>query len=633
MSNQQKGTNNYSEEYSIYLLSKKDSFILRCHTCFSIPIIYINLSNEIPLIKSNCRCEKNKVYKLNDFLEKFNEILLSSFICTICQYHNNNINKNDLELIQSSTFKICLNCKQFYCHKCSEKHQKDDIKGHKLVNLKNFDYICMNDLLDAEAYCKDCNLNICNNCIKNKHPNHHIIKYLDLIVPKELNTDIDKIQRKIELKKDRFLNFINKKEIDSKDINEFRDIFFKNYEINSQLNLLLYCNYKLFSYQKEKNRYNYAGLNNIIQTSNFNFPLIKDNLNGTYLIKYKMISNFYKYDFIINSPVELIETKNKYKLKQTIYSNPYNNNDFILPEQTSVNCLLILSNNLLLSGRDDGNITIYDSSSFSLIKKYKSHNAKINYLIELKNEENESIKICSCSEEPSIKFWNIKYQNDNSSNDFIIKDIIVELLDEKENVHKKGINKIIEIDNNSIASCSFDKKIYFWNKKTYNKIKEIPCINPIMNICKCSNTLIIGENKSDLHFYDLNKEEFDGKMENFPCKNNNCLINIDNNKFIYAGDNGDIYLIQIGTLLIIKQYTVKSSIQTINLLNNGLIILIGNKDGTNLIKIINIYDQKEIDFGKTNSHDIFTSIVQLKEENYIAASSKCGLIEILYLKE
>ena len=153
-----------------------------------------------------------------------------------------------------------------------------------------------------------------------------------------------------------------------------------------------------------------------------------------------------------------------------------------------------------------------------------------------------------------------------------------------------------------------------------------------MNICKCSNTLIIGENKSDLLFYDLNKEQFDGKIPNFPCKNNNCLINIDNNKFIYAGDNGNIYLIQIGTLLI-KQYTVKSSIQTINLLNNGLIILIGNKKNTNLIKIINIYDQKEIDLGKTNSQDIFTSIVQLEEENYIAASSKCGLIEIFYLKE
>ena len=625
MSNQQKGTNNYSEEYSIYLLSKKDSFILRCHTCFSIPIIYINLSNEIPLIKSNCRCEKNKIYKLNDFLEKFNEILLSSFICTNCQYHNNNINKNDLELIQSSTFKICLNCKQFFCHKCSEKHQKDDIKGHKLVNLKNFDYICMNDLLDAEAYCKDCNLNICNNCIKNKHPNHHIIKYLDLIVPKELNTDIDKIQRKIELKKDRFLNFINKKEIDSKDINEFRDISFKNYEINSQLNLLLYCNYKLFSYQKEKNRYNYAGLNNIIQTSNFNFPAISKNfleIKENFQKTFNLIYNFFKYDLIINSPIELIKEKKEYKLINTISSKKINQ-EYNISLNISVNCLLILKNNLIVSGKDDGFICIYDSNKFALIKENKSHNKKINYLIEINNEENKNIKICSCSDDKLIKFWNITF---NNINDKQIESF--ELLHEIQTGHNKVINKIIEINNYSISSCSSDKTIYFWDKNSYNKINEIYCDNEIMNICKCANILIYGGPHSDLFFYDLDIKRNVGNISKFSCQSNNCLINIDNINFIYGGNNGMIYLIQIGTLNIKKKFKINSKIEAINLLKNGLIILIGDNK---LIKRINIYKEEEIDSSKINSNDLFTSIVQLNNENYIAASNTLGKIEIFCL--
>ena len=61
-------------------------------------------------------------------------------------------------------------------------------------------------------------------------------------------------------------------------------------------------------------------------------------------------------------------------------------------------------------------------------------------------------------------------------------------------------------------------------------------------------------------------------MDDFPCLNNNCLINIDNKKFIYGRNDGKIFLIQIGTLKIIKIFEVDSKIQTINLLNNGLII-------------------------------------------------------------
>ena len=61
-------------------------------------------------------------------------------------------------------------------------------------------------------------------------------------------------------------------------------------------------------------------------------------------------------------------------------------------------------------------------------------------------------------------------------------------------------------------------------------------------------------------------------MDDFPCLNNNYLINIDNKKFIYGRNDGKIFLIQIGTLKIIKIFEVDSKIQTINLLNNGLII-------------------------------------------------------------
>ena len=90
----------------------------------------------------------------------------------------------------------------------------------------------INDLLDADAYCKDCNINICKNCILNKHFKHHIINYSHLIIPEKLEENIKKIQRKLDLKKiyyefiDKYGN-TNENNINSNDINQFTDIFLK----------------------------------------------------------------------------------------------------------------------------------------------------------------------------------------------------------------------------------------------------------------------------------------------------------------------------------------------------------------------------------------------------------------------
>ena len=94
--------------------------------------------------------------------------------------------------------------------------------------------------------------------------------------------------------------------------------------------------------------------------------------------------------------------------------------------------------------------------------------------------------------------------------DFKIQEISFIFLYEISNAHNERINKIIEIDNNSIASCSFDKKIYFWDNNNYKNINEISTNYEITNICKCAKTLIIG-NKKDLNFYDLGKKILLGK--------------------------------------------------------------------------------------------------------------------------
>ncbi len=81
--------------------------------------------------------------------------------------------------------------------------------------------------------------------------------------------------------------------------------------------MLLEFNHILYLYQKDKNKFNFAGIYNMIQTSNFNFPLIKlDNDFSEETID--LIYNFFKDDFIMNFIHIFFNTK---KIKNNIILN------------------------------------------------------------------------------------------------------------------------------------------------------------------------------------------------------------------------------------------------------------------------------------------------------------------------
>ena len=494
-----------------------------------------------------------------------------------------------------------------------------------MITLKNFDYICFNQGLASNAYCKDCHIDICEKCLKNEHFSHQSVHYNDFYLPDNIEEYIEKIKRKNKKKKEiyeKFSNWIKKNNLNQKyeeKIKRIQSIYENNKNINYSLLTLLEFNHILYLYQKEKNKFNFAGIYNMIQTSNFNFPLIKlDNDFSEETID--LMYNFFKDDLILNPPVILSKNKKSYKLKKTLFSNPIKEKDENIPNQISINCLLALDNSLLISGRDDGAIYIYEPFLLSLKKKKKAHDSKILYLSELKYGENNNTRICSCSEDKIIKFWLIGYDINKPS----------ELLFEEQfpirDAHSLTINKIIDFDEKSIASCSNDKYIKLWQKNDkFSKIKEIYSDDPLTDICKCGNTIISGSPVGNLKIYDLESNKEIKCFKNFPCSRNNCLLNLDNKKFIYSG-SGKIYIIQVSLKCIIKTIDAHSeSISAINLLKDGSIISIGNDFE---IKRWNIYNGNLIDSGKVNSPNV-TSIVHSERENYIAVSTECGEIEIL----
>ena len=185
-----------------------------------------------------------------------------------------------------------------------------------------------------------------------------------------------KLKEKIKKKEiyEKFSNWIKKNNLNQKyeeKIKRIQSIYENNKNINYSLLTLLEFNHILYLYQKEKNKFNFAGIYNMIQTSNFNFPLIKlDNDFSEETID--LIYNFFKDDLILNPPVILSKNKKSYKLKKTLFSNPIKEKDENIPNQISINCLLALDNSLLISGRDDGAICIYEPFLLSLKKKKKS---------------------------------------------------------------------------------------------------------------------------------------------------------------------------------------------------------------------------------------------------------------------
>lgn len=143
--------------------------------------------------------------------------------------------------------------------------------------------------------------------------------------------------------------------------------------------------------------------------------------------------------------------------KIVVYSKNNFHSDIVINNSGNAYIVCGLSNGNLASGdRDDKLVRIYeiDGNQYKKIYTLRGHNDIINKIIELENG-----KLCSCSEDKTIKIWDDKnYYN------------CIRTLTGNEN----NVRNIIEM-NDYIISCGGgkDNSITIWNKSTYHSIKTL----------------------------------------------------------------------------------------------------------------------------------------------------------------
>jgi len=287
-----------------------------------------------------------------------------------------------------------------------------------------------------------------------------------------------------------------------------------------------------------------------------------------------------------------------------------------------VYCLKILNDNNIASSSYDSSINIYSLIELKLIMSIKAIQMPILYIDQLK----DNTLICCSSDS---KIYLIKLINN------YMYEIIQELIN-----HTKWVNKIIEINNMNLISCSFDNKMKIWKKNNINNlyfnIDEIKFKERIFDITEISDNIIISShNINILNVTDLNKKTIIHKIkvkDKSNWNNNLCLIN--KNFLIFAANNY-IHLINIIEMKIVFFIYIDNKIGSIisfsnennNNNNNNEIFLTGDKKG-NLIEWKILNEKIILSYSKC-VHGNWINNIKIDKFNRIITASEDGLVKVI----
>jgi len=297
--------------FNIKMNKKNKECYIRCPTCQNLSHLNINKNNDNKYNISINNCINNHEYNnlsINEFFNYQNNIKIE---CDICKNNKNLYNDN---------FYIC-SCGKYICKLCLEKH---NIKNHNIIEYNRRYDTCNNHEKEYISYCKDCKLNLCENC-EEEHYKHKIIIYKMLI---------NKIKIE-EMKKDLNEN-INKIKEYKEEINLLNEIY-NNIMINYKNDLDDYINLinKIIYYLNNLN--NYETINNVL---NFKLEILNRDIDNYFMnenIKKRMI---YLIDIIeryINQ-IDIIYEINKEENKLNIFGSKFVENN--------KKCLMMIDNKI-----------------------------------------------------------------------------------------------------------------------------------------------------------------------------------------------------------------------------------------------------------------------------------------------
>jgi hypothetical protein len=246
-----------------------------------------------------CHCNKS-VESFLEYCSELKKIQNFKLICSKC----------GKEEIKHPRF--CYECMAVFCSKCCNSHtpriteneesnKNASLVGHKTIHVEKLDFYCINHQTENYmAYCQQCLMNICNQCLKEgTHKFHSVELYSVIQLDKKskdlVKKDIKKIEKKIEKNNNLIKKFIkkNKKCEGIKEIEEeFKVISEENDNI---LELISKC-YELYEHSKVKN---YSIIYNLIKNSKFNLKTLKFEKKETIEEKIEHLSKYLKKDFYV----------------------------------------------------------------------------------------------------------------------------------------------------------------------------------------------------------------------------------------------------------------------------------------------------------------------------------------------
>ena len=271
---------------------------LRCTRCLDIRRLLIIPSVKKPRIEIMCHCNKS----VENFLEFCNEINKVTDIKLKCS-------KCGRELIKHP--RLCYDCLLVYCSKCCDNHlprkDNDDVPiraslvGHTTIHIEKLDYYCVDHQNDSFiGYCKECLMNLCNECIKEgTHKSHHV-DIFSVIEPNKKEKDnikngIKKAENKNERNNKKITSFC-KAHIDDDRTKEIEEKYkLISEENNDIIALLKYC-LNLYKSSKLKN---YSIIYNLIKNNKFNNKKFELEKASNEEEKYEMIFKYLKKDALI----------------------------------------------------------------------------------------------------------------------------------------------------------------------------------------------------------------------------------------------------------------------------------------------------------------------------------------------
>ena len=430
------------------------SGVFRCENCFSIYKIKI-----IPCLPESdvilqCKCISTQK-TVKNFLLELNKGTKYKIECFQCKKLED---KNAL---------YCNDCNHIYCIKCIKNHQK-----HKYIILNKKDFYCVfHQKENFCAFCKDCDINLCQKCLEGKkHLNHDKIYFSKIIMNKTernfLNDKFNLAQEKIIFNTELIHAFVKK--IKNKgDINKLINLEKENTNQNKLIIELI----KFLEYLYDNSRFkNYNIIHNFIENVNLNVNKFK--FNEDKVKKENAIEKIIKYlkeDFILIKDDENVSKTDLKKNEVLDDMWDIGDGNEIMTKKTmygtiNFNIDLDEDNNINDNGeKSDKNEKNKNMNKINDINNIKKENKKINK----KNLDDNDIygrkrrkaffvpsKIVEqkLKEKEEIKIKEEKINNRLDNNDKI-KEIKI-----KEKVGKINDNKIDKIDKIEENKISKDNK-------------------------------------------------------------------------------------------------------------------------------------------------------------------------------